>query len=446
MKIKKADAAGSFYAADAHVLMGEISQLENAAQMQYACESRAVIVPHAALIYSGKLAARAMQHLHRGAKNIFIIAPAHSAAFDGIAVCDYEEFEIPLGTFHVNGTIVSALVDVFGCKVLSEAFSSEHAIEVQLPLLWSRFMGANIVPILVGDVDPKMVEKIVERFWRDRENVFIISSDLGHFHSGEEAEQFDAKTCRMIENCECGEISHERACGATAICGLLSFAEKMQFAPVRIGVYNSGAITGDCERVIGYGAWMLAECMANRFVAENFRERVLSICNRSIECGLDGRNPSAAVDVPEVFSQYMSSFVTLTIGGHLRGCIGSIKAHRPLLSDLISNAHGAAFCDSRFPPLGAKEFKKIAVKVSLLSRPQPIRFSGERELLDAVVPNVDGIIISCGIFQAVYLPCVWEQIPDKNEFLASLKMKAGLPGDFFSECLQAHRFSTECIG
>jgi AmmeMemoRadiSam system protein A len=160
---------------------------------------------------------------------------------------------------------------------------------------------------------------------------------------------------------------------------------------------------------------------------------------------LTGRKFPIPQDLPQVFNQLCASFVTLELGGHLRGCIGSIAAHRPLLSDLIANARSSAFNDPRFPMLTGEEFEKVQLKVSLLSRSQPIEFSGERELLDALVPHVDGLIISDGVFQAVYLPCVWDQLPDRKEFLESLKIKAGLPRNYFSDSLKAFRFSSESV-
>ena len=129
----------------------------------------------------------------------------------------------------------------------------------------------------------------------------------------------------------------------------------------------------------------------------------------------------------------------------MRGCIGSIIAHKPLIDDLILNAHSAAFRDPRFTPLTQQEFEHTDISVSLLSAPEKIEFDGEEDLLDKIKPFEDGIIIRDGNYQAVYLPIVWEQLPDKREFLNSLKIKAGLPENYFSETLQAFRFKATKI-
>ncbi|MDR1595365.1 MAG: AmmeMemoRadiSam system protein B [Puniceicoccales bacterium] len=444
VRVKKADVAGQFYSADPKVLGSTISSIVVKRDYEYA--SRAVIAPHAALFYSGTLAVNALQYLDEKAKNIFIFAPAHRVNFDGIAVCDYESFEIPLGSFAVNVEIVEKLRENFGCVPFNDAFTGEHAIEVELPLLRGRFPDAKIVPLVVGNVSYRKVTEIVEGFWQDRTNAFVISSDLSHFHSYDVAKKIDSETCDMVENCSIEDFSSERACGATAIRGLIDFAAEENFSLIRIGTCNSGDAGGSVERVVGYGAWMLVETSRNRFLRDNFSERIISICRDAIGAGLKNEKIVIPNYIPGIFHQSIASFVTLEIDDDLRGCIGSIHAHRPLMSDLMRNAHGAAFGDRRFKPLTRDEFEKITIGVSLLSTPKAIVFNGERELLEAIIPVVDGIIIRDGAFQAVYLPSVWKQLPNKEQFLNSLRVKAGLASDHFSETFEAFKFSTEHVG
>jgi AmmeMemoRadiSam system protein A len=330
--------------------------------------------------------------------------------------------------------------------VADNAFAGEHAIEVQLPFIQTHFKNPMIVPIVVGNADSGSVCDILSHFWSDKDNVFVISSDLSHFHTVDRATKIDSETYAMIESCDTENFSHERACGATAIRGLADFASRMGFAPIRIGTLNSGNFSGDKSSVVGYGAWLLAECGTNKFIKDHFSELTLAICRGSIESHFSGVGNFTIGDIPAVFQQLGAAFVTLKIGVDLRGCVGSIRAHQSLFTDLVSNARGSAFRDSRFPPLTASEFKNVKISVSLLSKPQRIAFNGERELLDAITPQVDGIIIRDGFFQSVYLPCVWEQLPNKRDFMASLKIKAGLLQNHFSDTLEAFKFSSECIG
>ena len=146
---------------------------------------------------------------------------------------------------------------------------------------------------------------------------------------------------------------------------------------------------------------------------------------------------------PSVFEEAGASFVTLKIDGELRGCMGSAIAHRPFILDLIENSHSAAFKDPRFEPLSIDELDFLKISVSILSVPYKIVFSNESELLKNLTPFVDGLIIRDGEYQAVYLPAVWEYFGDnKKEFLKSLKLKAGMSEDYFSDTMQAFKFKT----
>ena len=175
-----------------------------------------------------------------------------------------------------------------------------------------------------------------------------------------------------------------------------------------------------------------------------FSDFVKKICKDSILSGLQlGQSRISNYDC--VFEEYGASFVTLELDGILRGCIGSIIAHKPLIKDLLHNAHAAAFSDPRFPALTLNEYNRITIGVSLLSKPERIEFETEEELLEELTPAVDGLIIRDGNFQSVFLPDVWEQLPDKQEFIEQLKLKAGLPKDYFSESLEAFKFNTTKI-
>ncbi len=131
--------------------------------------------------------------------------------------------------------------------------------------------------------------------------------------------------------------------------------------------------------------------------------------------------------------EHRACFVTLTQEGELRGCIGTLEAHRPLLQDVKANAHAAAFRDPRFAPLTAPELDKTNVEVSLLSAMTPLMFASERDALTQLKPGTHGVVFEYGRHRSTFLPQVWEQLPNVVEFMAHLKYKAGLPADFWSE-------------
>jgi len=138
-----------------------------------------------------------------------------------------------------------------------------------------------------------------------------------------------------------------------------------------------------------------------------------------------------------------ATFVTLTLHGQLRGCIGSLEAYRPLIDDVRGNAVSSAFRDPRFPPLSKAEFAAVVVEVSLLSAAQPIRFSSEEDALAQLNPGVDGVILEYGTYRATYLPQVWAQLPDARDFIANLKSKAGLPEDFWADDIRLAHYTVQ---
>ena len=135
-----------------------------------------------------------------------------------------------------------------------------------------------------------------------------------------------------------------------------------------------------------------------------------------------------------------ASFVTLT-QGELRGCIGTLEAHRSLLADVKANALAAAFRDPRFEPLQPAELDITEVEVSLLSAIQPIAFTGEADALAALRPGIDGVVLEYRHYRSTFLPQVWEQLPEPGLFLAQLKRKAGLPADFWAEDIRLSCYS-----
>jgi AmmeMemoRadiSam system protein A len=138
-----------------------------------------------------------------------------------------------------------------------------------------------------------------------------------------------------------------------------------------------------------------------------------------------------------------ATFVTLTLQGQLRGCIGSLEAYRPLIEDVQSNAVASAFRDPRFPPLSKEEFADVLIDVSLLSKPELIRHNNEEEALAQLTPGRDGVTIEYGPSRATYLPQVWAQLPDPHDFIAHLKQKAELPGDFWSRDIKLSHYTVQ---
>jgi AmmeMemoRadiSam system protein A len=158
---------------------------------------------------------------------------------------------------------------------------------------------------------------------------------------------------------------------------------------------------------------------------------LLSEARKTIECHLfDLKDQSQPVSDPSPkFSQNRGTFVTLTIDGNLRGCIGHIIPQESVIEGIRVNAINAAFRDPRFRPLSKKEWKRVKIEVSILTEPAPLPYVDADDLLRKLRPGIDGVIIEKGLAQATFLPQVWEQLPEKRKFLTHLCLKAGLSPD-----------------
>jgi len=133
-------------------------------------------------------------------------------------------------------------------------------------------------------------------------------------------------------------------------------------------------------------------------------------------------------------------FVTLTKSGELRGCVGGLEPHYSLLEAVTRIARSAAFDDPRFPPLDASELESTRISVSLLSALEPLPAGSEEDALRRIKPDVDGLLLECGRHRSTFLPQVWEEVPDARDFLGHLKLKAGLPDDFWSDEIRLYRY------
>jgi AmmeMemoRadiSam system protein A len=182
-------------------------------------------------------------------------------------------------------------------------------------------------------------------------------------------------------------------------------------------------------------------------LSESQRADLLDIARRSIEYGLHQSRPLTvqATDYPAL-DKPGACFVTLHRHGELRGCIGSLEAYRPLVNDVAENAYAAAFRDPRFLPLQDSEMQDLTLDVSVLSSPEAIDFRDEADLVEQLRPGIDGVIIEESPRRGTFLPSVWEGLPDKTEFLRHLKVKAGLPADYWSDSIRAWRYTTEIFG
>ena len=171
---------------------------------------------------------------------------------------------------------------------------------------------------------------------------------------------------------------------------------------------------------------------------------LLRLARGSIDYGLVHGKP-LPVDceaLPPSLAETRATFTTLHAEGKLRGCCGTLEASQPLARDVVHSAFQAAFHDPRFDPVGKDEVEAISLEISVLSPMEMMTVADEADLLGQLTPGVDGLVLIEGWRRATFLPKVWESLPDPQQFLAQLKVKSGLPGNYWSERLEFRRYRT----
>ena len=518
--------AGSFYPADRTTLKQLIThQLDYSREVLQQLEPtlpagvpKAVIVPHAGYVYSGTAAALAYALLERGRGSVtraVIVGPTHRVAVRGVACSTAAAFETPLGTVPVDiaaerkalglsvneplrsGTHARPGAPAPAMIVNAPTHAQEHAVEVQIPFL-QTVLGPDltIVPLNAGDATPQEVGDVLRALWGGPETVIVISSDLSHYHPHEVARALDDQTIADIAALHL-PIHPRRACGAYPINGLLDVLKgRKDMRLFELGCSTSGdngvvALAGQPrpamrdadEPVVGYvsfAAWESKPEADAPAGADDLGESgtahgdvLLKLARAAIRERLHIEHPTAADSTASILAanpwlnESGACFVTLTEGGRLRGCIGSLAAHRSLGKDIAAHAVDAATRDPRFNPVTAAEYPLLNVEISVLGEPEPItvnscdadsRDTGSKtatlaslqsgpqtdavkrdgsnverpvrsrtELEEVLRPGKDGLILAdrrgCS---ATFLPQVWDELPNPHDFVAHLLAKAGI--------------------
>ncbi len=435
MIVRKAAVAGQFYPAGATELRKDV--------LSYMTEKksllkppRLLISPHAGYVFSGPVAGRGFATLSKEIRRVFLIGPSHHVWFKGISIPEVTHYQTPLGVVGLDLDVIEKLrSNSFVCSAKG-AHEPEHCLEVQLPFLQVQLKDFKIIPILTGEIDPVQVAELLFPFL-DETTLVIASSDLSHYYPQSKARQVDDKTIQTILD---GKIDGKiDGCGKTSIYVVMHLARKMNLTPHLLDArtsYETAPQFGSDSRVVGYASIVYINKSDSVPLSSEISELkaehksyLLRLARKSLNAAVLRKPVTDTVEIPEILKDHRGCFVTLTSKGDLRGCIGYIEPIKPLYRAVIENAENAALKDPRFPPVTAKELEGIKVEVSVLTKPQPLKFSTPDELLKKLVPGVHGVILRKGSFQSTYLPQVWEQLPDKMKFLEHLSLKAGMPRD-----------------
>ena len=442
--------AGSFYPASEGELRATVTgHLNNAAKASGAPVPKAIIAPHAGYVYSGAIAGTAYARLipaRNTIRRVVLAGPSHRVPFRGIAIPTVTGFATPLGVVPLDRDALGRIAQLPFVHARDDAHAAEHSLEVHLPFLQETLGEFQLVPLVVGDATPAEVAAVLEALWGGPESLTVISSDLSHYETYETARTMDAATSSAIVRLDGNAIAEKGACGRRPIRGLLELARRQGMRATAIDVRNSGDTGGPKDRVVGYGSYIVEE---NPRLPDSARAVLLAVVREVVTRSAPNPQNEPGVDLsryaPELVAP-RAAFVTFTRQGHLRGCIGSLEAHQPLVLDVARNAFKGAFRDPRFPPITAEEIPQLAASISVLSQPGELQLGSEAELLSIIRPGIDGLILADGGKRGTFLPSVWEQLPSPKDFLQRLKLKAGLAADHWSPTVRVWRYQTESFG
>ena len=463
--VRPATQANRFYTGDAKALAQEVDSFLNNVQssmFNVQCSMfnlqssiAGVIVPHAGYYYSGNVAAAAYRSIpvDKTYKRIFLLGPSHHEWLDGASVnTEADYYATPLGEVKVDHETALQLTTTNDTNSDSvffyrpKAHDHEHCLEVQLPFLQRRF-GADlppIIPIIISTNDFQKLKRmadVLKPYFND-ENLFIISSDFSHYPSYEDACEADALTGKAIESgsveefigaIEANARSGKRdlatsACGQFAIITLMLMLDS-QYEVRHLMYQNSGDISGDRDRVVGYHAFAILRKDSTGFTLSDEEKSLLKdIALQSIKDSLDGKpigNLSPLTSHQSPLKEKCGAFVSLHKHGRLRGCIGHFGEDVPLYEIVSEMARAAAFEDPRFDPVRRNELDDLDIEISVLTPMRRIQSLDEFEL------HRHGIYIRKGFRSGTFLPQVADEVNwTKEEFVGHCSQdKAGLGWD-----------------
>ena len=456
--VRETAVAGLFYPADVYQLDKDLDGYLEHVPAEFSTRPHILVVPHAGYKYSAQVAAHAYKRLlpfRKEIKNVLLLGPSHREYVKGVALAEAKSFRTPLGLVKTNQQITNELKKNPLFRTNARAHRDAHALEVQMPFFQKTLDDFTIVPMLYGQANPDDIAAALRPYLADDANILIISDDLSHYLKYDEAKKADETTAAQIA--EAKPVDHHQSCGATGINTAMILAKDFGLISKLLDMVNSGDASGEKTKVVGYGAWAyeepeeekiltgieLEEAHLQNFARHN-KQALLAIVKTALETAVEQHSiyKPQRDDFNNVLFNRGASFVTLTKNGRLRGCIGSVVAANAIAIDLANNTFAAALNDSRFRPVTKDELKDISFSISLLTNFEKIEFTSADDLLSKIRPNIDGLLIKDGERQGLFLPTVWKEIPDKQDFLTELKIKAGLSPSHWSDNLQVFRFRT----
>lgn len=443
--------AGSFYPAGKEELSRKIDELLSQSPiLNFKDKIRILIVPHAGLEYSGLVSAYGFKQLKSmDYSRVILLGSSHTKTYDYLAVDDNEYWETPLGKVKVDSEFIDTLINGQSIRVDRKPHIKEHSLEMELIFLQKALSGFKIVPVLAGQIDEGYIsllaQKIAYNF--DEKTLLVVSSDLSHYPSWENANIVDEKVVNSILSgrknvfqTALDDIESENyqnletaACAQNAIKVSLEMAEMLGVKSFdRVKYQNSGDVTAEKDKVVGYASIVGFSQIITEYslsISDEAKIEMLEIARETLKNYLENGKIPNTLPSNSFLNQPMGVFVTLTKNGELRGCIGEFEPTKPLYEVIRDTAVKSATKDTRFKSVAVDELSDIDIEISVMTPKRKLNSWGNIRL------GIDGVVIKKGLSSGTFLPQVaTDNNWDLKEFLSQLcTQKARLQRDCYKD-------------
>ena len=454
-EIREPALAGSWYPGDPEILSRDVKRyLENAKKEKVDGEIVALVSPHAGYMYSGQVAAYAYKLIEgKSFDTVVVVGPSHRFPFKGASLWDRGGFRTPLGVVPVDDELSKKLMEKRKeIRFIPEAHNQENSLELQIPFLQTVLKSFKLVPIAMEpdwswETCQYLASAIAETV-RGKKVLLVASTDLSHYYTYNIAIELDRIFLNHIERFDIEGLNRDlksnrtEACGGGPVVTIMLAAKTLGANQGKVLKYlNSGDVTGDRSRVVGYAAGVFYKTVGGKEkmkeekkvgvdlgLNEEEKKTLHHIAKTVIENKARGKAvPEFKIESP-ILKENRGAFVTIQKKGQLRGCIGYIEGHGPLHKTIEEMAEAAAFRDPRFSPVKEKELPELDIEISVLTPLKRIKDVNEIQV------GKHGIYIVRGMWAGLLLPQVaTEDGWDRLAFLEHTCQKAGLPPNAWKE-------------
>ena len=454
-EIREPALAGSWYPGDPEILSRDVKRyLENAKEEKVDGEIVALVSPHAGYMYSGQVAAYAYKLIEgKSFDTVVVVGPSHRFPFKGASLWDRGGFRTPLGVVPVDDELSKKLMEKRKeIRFIPEAHNQENSLELQIPFLQTVLKSFKLVPIAMEpdwswETCQYLASAIAETV-RGKKVLLVASTDLSHYYTYNIAIELDRIFLNHIERFDIEGLNRDlksnrtEACGGGPVVTIMLAAKTLGANQGKVLKYlNSGDVTGDRSRVVGYAAGVFYKTVGGKEkmkeekkvgvdlgLNEEEKKTLHHIAKTVIENKARGKAvPEFKIGSP-ILKENRGAFVTIQKKGQLRGCIGYIEGHGPLHKTIEEMAEAAAFRDPRFSPVKEKELPELDIEISVLTSLKRIKDVNEIQV------GKHGIYIVRGMWAGLLLPQVATEYGwDRLAFLEHTCQKAGLPPNAWKE-------------